>query len=307
MTPTGDTHELRHQDRAAERRQVRHLARGRGRPLHGAGVQAAAARGDRAGRRPRSWSTSRTRPSSTPRRSASSSAASSASARTTASSRSSAATGTSRRSSRSRASTGSSRSIRRATRRSRSWERPAAPAGVGLCAAALRGRPRARRRVLAAAAARAEKLLRWRPAERGKALLAQVRRLPHARRGRLTGTPARTSTTRSGRRQQGFKESTIQNVVLDQIAAVAADAEEPRQRPGRPGRRRLRRRGRRRPGASAKPPPSREQRQDDLHGQLRELPHAEGGGYDRDDRPESRPAEAVAMRSRSTRSRSAAG
>ena len=39
--------ELRHQDRAAQQRVVRDLARRRGRPLHGARVQAAAARGDR--------------------------------------------------------------------------------------------------------------------------------------------------------------------------------------------------------------------------------------------------------------------
>ena len=45
---------------------------------------------------------------------------------------------------------------------------------------------------------------------------------------------------------QSFKQSTIQNVVLDQIReAVAADADEPRQGPGRAGRRRLRRGGRR--------------------------------------------------------------
>ena len=58
-----------------ERRRVRHLAGGRGRPLHGAGVQAAAARGDRPGRPRTSSSTSATRPSSTRRRSACSSAA----------------------------------------------------------------------------------------------------------------------------------------------------------------------------------------------------------------------------------------
>ena len=92
------------------RRRLRDRAGRRGRPLHGAGVQAAAARRDRQGREGASSSTSRTRRSSTRRRSACSSAGSSGCARTTGSSRSSAATATSRRSSRSPASTASSRS-----------------------------------------------------------------------------------------------------------------------------------------------------------------------------------------------------
>src|SRR4051812_48785008 len=50
VTATGGNHELRHQDRADLRRLVRDLPRRRGRPLHGARVQAAAPRGDRPGR-----------------------------------------------------------------------------------------------------------------------------------------------------------------------------------------------------------------------------------------------------------------
>ena len=116
----GSSHsdELRHQDRAALRPGVIVSARGRGRSLHGARAQAAAARGDRAGREPgdrrlhqhdvhrldhaRRARRRREAPAHERR----------------ASWPSSAATATSRRSSRSPGSTASSRSTRPATRRS---------------------------------------------------------------------------------------------------------------------------------------------------------------------------------------------
>ena len=112
----GPTHELRHHDRAAQRHAVRHLARRRGRPLHGARVQAAAPGGDRQGgagrhRRLQRHDVHRLDHARRARR-----RREAAAARTTDSCRSCAATGTSPRSSRSPASTASSRSTRLARR-----------------------------------------------------------------------------------------------------------------------------------------------------------------------------------------------
>ena len=265
---------------------LRHLARGRGRSLHGAGVQAAAARGDRAGRQGRRRRLLATRRSSTRPPSASSSAASSGCARTTASSRSSAATGTSRRSSRSRVSTGSSRSTRRATRRSRSSGPRAAPrprsaaapsasrrarAGVSSCwpaaAPAARRRPRATSRT-------GLKLFS------GEVCVA----VTCSRRWAGGGSErARISTMRSrADRKQGFKQSTIRDAVpstrsgqpsppMPKNLVTGQDAQEVAayvhsRRTGR---------------GAARRAEGRERRQGDLPGELRELPHAEGGECER--------------------------
>ena len=211
----GRRDELRHQDGTGERRRVRDLARRRGRPLHGPRVQAAAARGDRAGRQGRDRRLHATRRSSTRPRSACSSAASSASARTKVSCRSSAATATSRRSSRSPASTASSRSIRPAKRRWRRSERPQSSASCGRCCTR---RSLARR--LGLRLRRGHRRPRNADKSRGKQLFTEkCALLPHARRGEHDGQgrPEPRHGVPALDRKQGFEESTIRQVVADQI------------------------------------------------------------------------------------------
>ena len=209
------------------------------------------------------------------RRSACSSAASSGYGRTTASSRSSAATGTSRRSSRSRVSTRSSRSIPRERKPSRRWEflKVEARRTGSESGGRARGGGVARRRL------RHGRRGERRPApdlQNGQTLFkaATAGRVTRWRRPARAGRSARTSTTPSPADvKQGYPQSSIENVVLDQIRLGSGqiallhdeqvlrrarcclnrtaevpqyrDAGEHRQGPGRDRRRRLRRLGRR--------------------------------------------------------------
>ena len=288
---SGGARELRHQDRAAERRDVRHLARGRGRPVHRARVQAAAAGGDRAGRqgghrRLQRHDLHRLDHPRRPRRRREAAALE-------------------RRPALARLQRPQHHEDLRDHRprprlhdlsdpgrgRLEGWGRRAGchPHSAALGSAESRSGSalRCSRRAAARAASR-----RARPdVANGQKLFTGAARAPPATRSRppaRAGRSARTSTTRSApTASRASSRATIENVVLDQIrlgrrGTAARRCRRTSSRPGRAGRRRLRRlrRGHRQRDDDAAGA-ARKRRQGDLQGRLLELPHAQGRGLDR--------------------------